>query len=167
MGISKKQIAFCHEYVKDFNATQAAIRAGYAPRAARQQASRLLTKANVSGYLDDLIKSLKMSPDEVLIRLAEMARGVGSEYFDEDGNFNFLKAKDDDKMHLVHSVSRTDGEKSSSLRVEIYDAETALINIARHHRLLSDQNISLTLNVEGLEDLLERIYNPPQSDDQG
>ena len=42
--LTKKQEEFCREYVKDHNGTQAAIRAGYSPESARQQAHRMLTK---------------------------------------------------------------------------------------------------------------------------
>lgn len=38
---------FAAEYVKDFNATQAAIRTGYSERTAKQQGSRLLTRVDV------------------------------------------------------------------------------------------------------------------------
>lgn len=44
-------MSFCREYVKDFNATQAALRAGYSENGARQQGHRLLTNANVQSYL--------------------------------------------------------------------------------------------------------------------
>lgn len=39
--------AFIREFLIDLNATQAAIRAGYSRKTARQQASRLLTKVNI------------------------------------------------------------------------------------------------------------------------
>ena len=42
--LTKKQENLCREYVKDHNGTQAAIRAGYSPDSARQQAHRMLTK---------------------------------------------------------------------------------------------------------------------------
>lgn len=45
--MTDKQAAFVREYVKDFNATQAAIRAGYAPDSARQQASENLSKHDI------------------------------------------------------------------------------------------------------------------------
>lgn len=43
MALRAKQQRFVDEYLIDLNATQAVIRAGYSPRAADQQASRLLT----------------------------------------------------------------------------------------------------------------------------
>lgn len=52
--LTPKQAAFVAEYPKDFNATAAAIRAGYAPRSARQQAARLLTKDDIQAALADI-----------------------------------------------------------------------------------------------------------------
>jgi phage terminase small subunit len=45
--MTPKQQRFAEEYVVDHNATQAAIRAGYSERTAKQQGSRLLTKVDV------------------------------------------------------------------------------------------------------------------------
>lgn len=44
-------ILFAAEYVKDFNATQAAIRAGYSESTAKQQGSRLLTRVDVKALV--------------------------------------------------------------------------------------------------------------------
>jgi phage terminase small subunit len=46
--LTLKQSRFVHEYLVDGNATQAAIRAGYAPMAATQAGSRLLTYGHVA-----------------------------------------------------------------------------------------------------------------------
>lgn len=45
--LNEKNARFVAEYLKDLNATQAAIRAGYSQRTAKQQGSRLLTKAAI------------------------------------------------------------------------------------------------------------------------
>ena len=45
--LSAKQEQFCREYLVDLNATQAAIRAGYSPKTAQEQASRLLSNVIV------------------------------------------------------------------------------------------------------------------------
>jgi len=47
MPISIKQQRFVDEYMTDCNGAQAAIRAGYSKKTAKEQASRLLTKVNV------------------------------------------------------------------------------------------------------------------------
>lgn len=47
-SLSPKQQKFASEYLKDRNATQAAIRAGYSKHTAPQQGSRLLTNVEVA-----------------------------------------------------------------------------------------------------------------------
>lgn len=49
--LSDRERLFVAEYLKDLNATQAAIRAGYAKPSARQQGYRLLTKDHVSAAI--------------------------------------------------------------------------------------------------------------------
>lgn len=51
-NLTKRQDAFVTEYVKDGNATQAAIRAGYSVRSARVTGHRLLTNATLQQRLD-------------------------------------------------------------------------------------------------------------------
>lgn len=43
-----KQRRFIDEYLVDLNATQAAVRAGYSPKTAKEQGSRLLTNVHVA-----------------------------------------------------------------------------------------------------------------------
>ena len=46
--LSTKQRRFVEEYLVDLNGTQAAIRAGYSPRTARQIASENLSKPDIA-----------------------------------------------------------------------------------------------------------------------
>ena len=48
MSLNAKQERFIQEYLVDYNATHAAIRAGYAEHTAKQQGSRLLTHVDVA-----------------------------------------------------------------------------------------------------------------------
>jgi phage terminase small subunit len=50
--LTEKQRQFVREFLVDLNATQAAIRCGYSPKAAKQQGSRLLTYANVIAAIE-------------------------------------------------------------------------------------------------------------------
>ena len=56
LGLSKKRRVFVEEYLKDFNGTQAAIRAGYSKNSARSTASRLLTIDNISDAIEAAIE---------------------------------------------------------------------------------------------------------------
>lgn len=51
--LTARQQAFLREYFKDNNATQAAIRAGYAPKSAAVEGVRLLRNANISRVIEE------------------------------------------------------------------------------------------------------------------
>lgn len=51
--LTNKQRRFCEEYVVDWNATQAAIRAGYSENTARSIGQENLTKPDISKYINE------------------------------------------------------------------------------------------------------------------
>lgn len=59
MELNEKQKRFCDEYIVDYNATQAAIRAGYSGKTARNIASNLLTKVHIQKYIAELTSEKK------------------------------------------------------------------------------------------------------------
>lgn len=73
--LSDLQQRFVEEYLVDQNATQAAIRAGYSAKTAKEQASRLLTKVNVSAALKieigERTERLKFTVDDMARQLDE------------------------------------------------------------------------------------------------
>ncbi|PTV94063.1 terminase small subunit [Rhodobacter aestuarii] len=75
--VNPRQQRFCQEYLIDLNATQAAIRAGYARANADQQASRLLKDPRVMAQINVLKAErsarLKLSGDDVIRQLARIA----------------------------------------------------------------------------------------------
>lgn len=76
--LSARYEVFVSEYLKDRNATQAAIRAGYSPDTAKQQGSRLLTNAAIKAEIDrqqsELIERAKA---ETGITLERVIREIG------------------------------------------------------------------------------------------
>jgi len=54
MALNPKQEAFCLEYLKDFNGTQSAIRAGYSQKTAGTQAEQLLKKLDIAQRIQAL-----------------------------------------------------------------------------------------------------------------
>lgn len=68
--LTPKQERFVQEYLVDLNATQAAIRAGYSAKTAREQASRLLSNVNVMEAVADgkaaRTQRLEITQDQVL-----------------------------------------------------------------------------------------------------
>ena len=56
--LTGKMIAFVAEYLKDFNGTQAAIRAGYSENTARSIASENLTKPDIQAEIEKQMKDV-------------------------------------------------------------------------------------------------------------
>lgn len=78
--LTERQEAFCNEYLKDFNATQAYLRAGFSAKTedtAAVLAWRLLRIDKISARIDELKQErserLKIDADWVLIKLASIA----------------------------------------------------------------------------------------------
>jgi len=74
--ITDKQKIFAAEYVKDFNGTQAALRAKYSAKTAEQQASRLLSnvkvQAEVAKLMQKRVEKIEVDANYVLQRLVEI-----------------------------------------------------------------------------------------------
>ena len=69
--LTAKQNAFVREYVTDFNATKAAIRAGYAENSARQTASENLSKPHVAAAITELVTEARTNAVMTLSELQE------------------------------------------------------------------------------------------------
>lgn len=90
-NLTPKQERFCQEYLIDLNATQAAIRAGYAEKTARNIACENLTKPNIQEYIQKLQEGIKkrnqISVDEIMQDLIEVKnrcmQNVPVMYFDK------------------------------------------------------------------------------------
>jgi len=89
-GLTTKQLRFIDEYFKDFNATQAAIRAGYSLKAAQQHSSRLLSNVVVSEEIvkrrQVLAKKAGISRERWLEELMCVAVFNPAKMFDDHGN---------------------------------------------------------------------------------
>ena len=74
--LTPKQELFVMEYVVDLNGKQAAIRAGYSPRTAEVQASRLLSHVRVQTTVqqaqESLVERVELSQEWVIDRLREI-----------------------------------------------------------------------------------------------
>lgn len=77
--MTNKQKRFCEEYLVDCNATQAAIRAGYSEKTARQTAAEILSKPDIKNYIDELLAKMQdktiASAEEVMRYLTSVVRG--------------------------------------------------------------------------------------------
>jgi phage terminase small subunit len=86
---SAKAAKFVQEYLVDLNATQAAIRAGYAPVGAAVTGSRLLRNPKIRAQLDSAIaersKRTEITADAVLQELWRVGKSDIAKAFSADG----------------------------------------------------------------------------------
>lgn len=84
VALTEKQKRFCDEYLIDLNATQAAIRAGYSEKTARQTATENLSKPYIREYIDKRLAEkdaeLIADQDEVLKYLTSVMRREKNEH---------------------------------------------------------------------------------------
>lgn len=105
--MTAKQQRFCDEYLIDLNATQAAIRAGYSEKNARNIASENLAKPNIQKYIkermDEKDAELIASQDEVLRYFSSVMRGESRSSVlarCEDGSEEVIEKPPDEKERL-------------------------------------------------------------------
>lgn len=74
--MTDKQINFCREYVKDYNGTQAAIRAGYSEKTAAVKASQLLKNKDILNTIKqnqkELVESSCLTEEKVIAKVEEI-----------------------------------------------------------------------------------------------
>ena len=136
MALTIKRRAFIEEYLRCWNATEAARLAGY--KKPRQMGSRLLSIVDIQEKIEKRLDEKAMGADEVLTRLAEQARGDIDECLKTDHNVTMIdwgKLKAKGLTHLVKKFKQT----KQGLEVEFYDAQTALVHLGRHHKLFTDK----------------------------
>ena len=86
--LTEKERIFADEYIKTTNATQSAIKAGYAENSASVTGSKMLRKAKVRQYIDAVMsersKNTIATADEVLEYLTRVVRGEEKDAFGLD-----------------------------------------------------------------------------------
>src|SRR5574343_1453507 len=90
LKLTPKMRNFCHEYMLDFNITQAAIRAGYSKKAASSVGHETLRNPKVAQYIAELrresAEKLNITKERILQEYARMAFSDVSKAYDENGN---------------------------------------------------------------------------------
>lgn len=86
--LTEKERIFADEYIKTTNATQSAIKAGYAENSASVTGSKMLRKPKVRQYIDEVMsersKNTIATADEVLQYLSRVMNGEEKDAFGLD-----------------------------------------------------------------------------------
>lgn len=141
--LTPKQARFVDEYIIDLNATQAAIRAGYAARSADVTGARLLGNARLQAALQKAQARLARKIEVTQERIVDELRKIG---FSDMSRFARwgprgveLKSSDEldaDSAACVSEVSETD---NGSVKFKLHDKVAALNLLAKHLGMLKEK----------------------------
>jgi len=150
LGFTKKQRIFVDEYVKCWNASEAARRADYSKKTAYAIGQENLKKPEIKAEIDDRLASIHMSSEEVLQELSEIARGDIGDFLDNNllidlhkgGNTKLIK-------RLKQKTIQGKENEIHDIDLELYDRVKVLEDIGKYHGLFSDK-LDITTKGESL-----------------
>lgn len=161
-ALTPKQKRFCEEYLKDFNATAAYQRAGYAVKSdgvAAAAGGRLLTNVKIQSYISELqnrrSQRTEITAERVLTELARIAFCDITDVVEFDSNR--IEVKDSKKLEkpvtaaiaeiaCVEAETATrDGsiERKVNTKIKMHNKMDALKQLTQYLGLTSDFNTAI------------------------
>jgi phage terminase small subunit len=152
-ALNPRQKRFVAEYLVDLNASQAAIRAGYSPRCAKVQASRLLRAGSVAEAVAtaqaELAEKIGVTVERIVMELARIGfsdirdvvqwRSVPavSDRLEGDNDaraINVIEVKNADELTpaAAAAIAELSLQPSGRVRVRLHDKRAALVDLGKH-----------------------------------
>jgi phage terminase small subunit len=147
--LTPKQELFCQEYIKDFNATRAALAAGYSEKIPSETGYENLRKPQIQDYLKKLLekRSLRneITQDRILEELAFIAFFDIRELFNDDGSLKNIKDLDERTARALAAVDSskitTKGKDEVTefiKKIKALDKRGALELLGKHLGMFAD-----------------------------
>lgn len=168
--LTDKQKLFVAEYLVDLNATQAAIRAGYSAKTARQIAAQNLAKLNVEAEIEKAMQKrmerTEVTADKVVKELARLAFADMRSYtvWGPDG-VRWVESEElsEDDSAAVTEVTLTPNQYGQSLKIKLGHKDSALRLLAEHTGVVGGHATNVQVNVdnrttENREERFERLF---------
>lgn len=156
MTLTAKKIAFVNHYMTLKSATKAAAAAGYSAATAYSAGSRLLKDADVAAEVARRMADEAMPAREVIARLSEHARG-------DIGDFAGVRTLEALAAHplarLVKKFKRELRDGVETIELELYDAQAALVQLAKYHQVFATNADSWRRELEAAGIDVEQVEN--------
>ena len=139
LGMNAKQEKYCLEYLKDFNATEAAERAGYSKKTAYSIGGRLLKNVEIKKRIDELkMKQVKKSELKIEAIIKELMK-IGFAKVDGD------KIKTSDKLKALEMLGKYLGMFNKE-KINYYKEFKKLIK-ELNKELIKQKNLKLKIYI--------------------
>lgn len=154
LALNERHERFCQEYMIDLNATQAALRAGYAENSAGQQAFALLKNHEIQARLTELKaereKRTQISADNVVRELARLGFSDIRKLLTDKDQLRPISSLDDDTAAAISSFEVVtkpgaevdeDGNRTVEYvhKIKMWDKNSALEKLAKHLNMFVDR----------------------------
>ena len=160
--LNEQRKRFVAEYLIDLNGTQAAIRAGYSPKTANEQASRLLANVSVQEAIAKAMaersRRTGVNQDRVVLELAKIAFVKMTDVVDSNGRIKDNASPDD--LACIESIKfkESDNEYGGSVEREVKIASKmkALELLGKHLGMWNDKldvNVTAPIVISGADAL--------------
>lgn len=144
--LTPKQQQFVAEYLIDLNATQAAIRAGYSAKTARNIAVELLAKPNIQAEIQKrrgkIQKKLEITQETIIQELAAIALANGADYAKVVGDgvggyveFTPTEQLDPAKLKAIAGIKQS----QSGMEIKLHDKLKAIELLDKYLGLFTQQ----------------------------
>lgn len=165
MAISAQQRKWANEYLKDWNGTEAAIRAGYAEKSAHNTAWRLRKNEEMQKYLRKRMDARLMSADEAMMHLTRIGRAPQQEALKSNGYDMAKVAREYADLVKKIKVSTTIAGVET-VAVEFYNRRDALKAILQAHEKI-DKPSSVSVEVRlGFGGVLDKVYGDGTNEEE-
>lgn len=151
--LTPKQEHFCHEYLIDLNATQAAIRAGYSPKSAGSIGEEILKKPEIQNFISQLqgkrVNAVRIDAEAILKELYDLAMVDITQAYDSAG---WLKPLEEIPENVRKAISYLevnelfDGSGPEkhiigvNRKIKFYDKPKSLELLGKHLKLFTERH---------------------------
>jgi phage terminase small subunit len=140
--LTRKQRVFVAEYLKVWNASEAARRAGYSEKTAYSIGWENLRKPEIQAEIDRRLEDIHMGANEALAILAEQARGDIGEFFDISSvgfSLDLKEAQEKGITRLIKEIEqkvitingKQEDKEIITTKVKLHDPQAAIEKILR------------------------------------
>ena len=159
--MTNKQQIFISTYLKDLNATSAALAAGYSPKTAYSQGCRLLKTAEVGTLIQQKLAKMfgnfEVTEQKVIQEMARIAFADTRKIFDSDGQLKPIHELDDDTAAIIAGIEH---EKlfehfgkaqakhvGTTTKIKLNNKNQALEMLGRYLKLFNDMQTNIQVNI--------------------